>query len=134
MTRRTFISVQIAILSVTTLAAHHPLDEFDLTRTVEITGVVTRVEWANPHVVITIDSKNAAGAVTQWRAELQEIPSGLLRRGWTTTSVKVGDTVVAKGFPARTPQAGVTSKVVVTGVRLSDGAMLDSSSDMVWGR
>ena len=128
---RTLGAALISLLTSTMLAAHHPMDEFDLKRVVQIRGTVVKVEWSNPHPVIFITLKDGDTA-TVWQAELQNTPHGLLRRGWSTTSVKTGDTIVAKGFPARETPAGLPTKLVVTEIKLPDGQTLDASSNVEW--
>ena len=126
---RTLATALLSLLAASPLAAHHPMDEFDLKRVVQIRGVVMKVEWSNPHPVISISLKDG-NITTQWQGELQSAPGALLRRGWSSTSVKVGDTIVVKGFPARETLAGLPAKLVVTEIRLPDGQTLDASSNI----
>jgi Family of unknown function (DUF6152) len=49
-------------LTAPALHAHHSIaGQFDMTQTVRLTGVVAKVEWANPHVYLFLESKEAAG-------------------------------------------------------------------------
>jgi len=82
-------------------AAHHSFAaEFDATKPVTLTGAVTKVEWANPHVWFYLDVKDETGTVTNWAMEMGG-PNGLLRAGWTRSSMKAGDVVTVDGFRAR---------------------------------
>ena len=82
-------------------APHHAFAaEFDINRPVELTGTVTRMEWANPHAWIFIDAKNDNGSVQSWAIELVGI-NDLLRLGWGRDRVNAGDIVNVQGFGAR---------------------------------
>jgi hypothetical protein len=81
--------------------AHHSFSaQFDGTKPIELKGVVTKVEWANPHVYFSIDVKDNEGKVVNWGCETAS-PGSLHRQGWTRDSLKVGDQVVVDGYPAK---------------------------------
>jgi hypothetical protein len=83
------------------VAAHHSFNaEYDDTKPVAVTGVVTKVEWANPHIWFFVDSKGADGAVTHW-AFSGGAPGQLMRRGITKDVLQLGATVVVRGFRAK---------------------------------
>lgn len=82
------------------LAHHSGAAEFDMKKKVELTGVVTKVEWTNPHAHFYIDVKDASGKVTNWNFELAS-PNVLSRNGWHHNSVKAGDTVTVSGSQAK---------------------------------
>ena len=69
------------------------------TKKLELKGVVTRMEWTNPHAHFFLDVKGADGTVTNWNLELAS-PSILLRNGWKRDSLKAGDAVTVDGSPA----------------------------------
>jgi hypothetical protein len=97
------IVVAIATLLLTTavVSAHHSFSaEFDLDKPIRLTGVVTKLEWTNPHAWFYIDVKDESGKVTNWGWELGS-PNGLLRTGWTRNSLKVGTEVTVEGSRAR---------------------------------
>jgi hypothetical protein len=90
-----------AVLIVTPLLAHHSFSaEFDGTKPTQLKGVVTKIEWANPHVYFYIDVKGDDGKVENWGCETAG-PGGLLRRGWKRDSLKVGDQVTVNGYRAK---------------------------------
>ena len=81
--------------------AHHSFAaEFDADKPVTLTGTVTKVEWTNPHAWFYIDVKDNSGKLTNWGMELGS-PNGLMRAGWTRTSMKVGEIVTVDGFRSR---------------------------------
>lgn len=82
-------------------AAHHAFSaEFDVDKPVELEGVVTRMEWINPHSWIHIDVTAEDGEVQQWMIE-GGAPNALLRRGWTKDSLPPGTKILVEGFQAR---------------------------------
>ena len=81
--------------------AHHAFAaEFDSTKPVSLQGVVTKMEWINPHSWIHLDVKNADGTVTKWMIE-GGTPNTLVRRGFTKDSLKVGTEIRVEGFRAK---------------------------------
>jgi hypothetical protein len=82
------------------LAHHSGAAEFDSHKKVDLTGVVTKVEWTNPHAHFYMDVKDASGAVVNWNLELAS-PNVLIRNGWHRNSVKPGDTVTVTGVQAK---------------------------------
>jgi hypothetical protein len=83
------------------LAAHHSFNaEYDDTKPVSVSGVVTKVEWQNPHVWFYVDEKSADGSVVHW-AFSGGAPGQLMRRGVTHDVIKVGMTVAVKGSRAK---------------------------------
>jgi hypothetical protein len=84
-----------------TVLAHHSFAaEFDRNMPLTLDGVVTKIEWQNPHIRFYLDVPDAAGAVVNWELELGS-PNGLLRAGWTRNSLQVGQKVIVSGFLAK---------------------------------
>ena len=121
------IAVFAAVLHMTATPSfpHHSFAaEFDLKLPVTLTGTVTKLEWASPHVWFYIDVKDNAGTLTNWGLEMAA-PNSLLRAGWTRNSMKAGDLVTVDGFKARngSNNANVSSVVLTaTGQRLFSGS------------
>jgi hypothetical protein len=109
------------LLAVRPLVAHHAFAaEFDANKPVKLTGAVTKVDWRNPHAWFFIDVKDETGKVTNWGLELGS-PNGLMRSGWTRSSLKIGDEVTVEGSLARDGSNIANAQVVVlnsTGERL----------------
>ena len=104
------------LLAATPTRAHHSFAaEFDANVPVKVTGTITKVEWANPHVWFYLDVTDETGEVSNWAMEMGGV-SGLLRRGWRRDSMKVGDVVTVDGFRARNGRdIGNAAAVVLTG-------------------
>jgi outer membrane usher protein FimD/PapC len=80
---------------------HHAFSAvYDVDQVLEVTGVVTEVEWTNPHVRFYVEVKDANGSATNWDFELQSVNT-LTRAGWTRHALQVGDVVTVVGYRAR---------------------------------
>ena len=89
------------LLAAAPVAAHHSFSaEFDADKRVEQTGLVTKIEWLNPHVWFFIDVTGDDGTVTNWGWEMGS-PNLLMRRGWTRNSMRIGDIVSVEGSAAK---------------------------------
>jgi hypothetical protein len=83
------------------LLAHHSFSaEFDATKPVKIDGVVTKVEWTNPHTHFYVDARVEHGKPVNWELELGS-PNMLQREGWNRNSLKPGDHVLVDAFLAK---------------------------------
>jgi len=81
--------------------AHHSFEaEYDAKKPVEVKGMVTKMEWMNPHARFYVDVKDESGKVTNWNFELGS-PNVLKRQGWARDSLKVGDMVTVEGYLAK---------------------------------
>ncbi len=86
---------------VTTAPAHHSAaTEFDMNDPVSVEGVVSKVEWRNPHIWFYVDVTDESGQVTTWG--FTGSPPGMLaRRGVTRDVLTNGAEVKVSGFRAR---------------------------------
>ena len=89
------------LVSAAPLLAHHSFEaEYDSKKPVEVKGMVSKMEWMNPHARFYIDVKDESGKVTTWNFELGS-PNVLKRQGWSRDSLKVGDLVTVEGYLAK---------------------------------
>jgi hypothetical protein len=83
-------------------SAHHSRVNFDMTREIEIDGIVTEYAWRNPHAYAVVEEVDEAGVTRAWTLEMNATPV-LLRLGVTAQSLKPGEHVIARGNPDRDP-------------------------------
>ncbi len=107
------ISIVIAALAQAAVPSfgHHSLAaDYDASKPVLVQGVVTRVDWMNPHVRFSMDVKDESGKVTNWEFELGS-PNTLMRSGWNRSSLKIGEEITVRGCRAKdsTTQGNATS-------------------------
>jgi hypothetical protein len=95
-----FILVVSAVLASRPLLAHHSSSSYDMEHAVNLRGMVSNMEWTNPHVFIYLDVKDDNGSVEQWRVEGNS-PNMLVRAGWKREMIKTGDQLVVNGAPAK---------------------------------
>src|SRR5262249_47619222 len=95
------VAVVVSLFALTVpISAHHSVaSEYDVNKLVTVKGVVTRVEWQNPHIFYYVEVPEAAKA-GNWAIEFGA-PNSLYRAGWRKDSIKPGDTVTIEGNPAR---------------------------------
>ena len=99
-------------------AAHHAFSaEFDAQKPIELRGVVTKIQWTNPHSWIFVDVKDADRArVTPWAIEFGA-PYSLMQKGLRRTDFPIGVEVTVKGFRAKSGKAVANA----SSVSLPDG-------------
>jgi hypothetical protein len=83
------------------LLAHHSFAaEYDSKKPVTLKGIVTRVEWMNPHAYFYVDVTDEKGTTVNWAFEMGP-PNGLQKSGWNRNTMKIGDEVVVEGTLAK---------------------------------
>jgi hypothetical protein len=95
------ISFVLAAASVPALGHHSVAGQFDTNNIVELTGVITHIDWINPHTYIYLDVENSDGSVTTWQFESH--PTAMLNKAGLTSEMirDGGSTVRVRGIVAR---------------------------------
>jgi hypothetical protein len=91
-----------AVLATQASLAHHSVSgQFDATKRVSLTGVITKVDWINPHTYLYLDVENEDGTTTTWH--LESLPTAMLRKAGLTREMLMGggaevtvDTILAR--------------------------------------
>ena len=100
------------LLAHSVMLAHHAYTaEFDTTKPVKVTGVVTKLEWSNPHIWIYLDVKDDKGNVANWGFSASP-PGMLARRGITKNSLKIGDVLTISGHRAKDGSNNASGNIV----------------------
>jgi DNA/RNA endonuclease YhcR with UshA esterase domain len=112
------VAALIAVVGVSVPAgAHHSWTaDYDANKPVTVKGVVSKVEWTNPHTHFYLDVKDANGALTTWNFEMASTLA-LQRSGWSRRTLQVGDEVTISGFGGR----AVMTRAVASSIVTADG-------------
>ena len=118
-----------AVLSVPQhLVAHHSFAaQYDATKPVAAKGVVTQVDWTNPHARFYIEAKDERGQIKKWNFELAS-PNVLVRNGWKRNTLKIGEPVAVTGYLARLSPPDGPQMAIAASVTASDGRQLFASA------
>jgi len=101
-------------------SAHHSVAAVFGNEIIELTGVITDMDWINPHTHIYLDVTQEDGSVITW--ELESSPTAMLRKGGLTKAKIIGDgrTVTARVQPAR-PETGTPYRAYTKRLTYADG-------------
>lgn len=124
---KSIVGVLAAFAAITAAGptqAHHSFAaQYDANKPVTLKGVVTKVEWTNPHARFYINVTDGNGQVVNWNLELAS-PNYLRRAGWSSTSLKQGDEVTVEGSLARSGASMANARLVT----LADGKQVFARS------
>lgn len=107
------MAASLGLATAGNAVAHHSFAaEFDADKTVVLQGVVTKIEWTNPHVWVYMNVKDATtGQTANWGVEFGP-PHLLQRRGWRRDTLSIGTQVNVDGFMARNGSSRVNAKTI----------------------
>ena len=130
MSKQQSLIAGVLILIATAASAHHSFSVFNMQEEISITGTVSKVQWTNPHIWIWVDVAGENGEVVTWGLEGMS-PNFLARRGWTRTTLEVGDeiTVALRPLVSGEPGGMFMSTTTPDGVALSMGGGRPSATD-----
>jgi hypothetical protein len=104
--KRKSLLVGAALLALGgTALAHHSFAMFDQEHPVELAGTVKEWKYTAPHAFIILEVKETDGTSQVWSLE-GGAPSGLIRDGWTSKTLKPGDEVKLEVHPLRSGAPG----------------------------
>jgi len=104
---------------------HHSFAaEFDGNKPIRLEGVLTKIEWTNPHSYFYINVIDDKGTVVNWGCEGGG-PGALSRRGFKKGDIKLGDKIVLDGYRAKDGSHLVDARRVT----LPDGRRIDGGSE-----
>ena len=110
------------LMTMGSLSAHHSTAMYDSQNPVTISGTVKRFEWTNPHAFVYLEVKDEkTGKMVEWEVEMMSL-NHLRGYGWTSKTVKQGDTLSATGAPAK---SGAPS-MIANRMKLADGREIRS--------
>jgi hypothetical protein len=115
--------LSLLVSALPALAHHSFVAEYDGRKPVTLIGVVTKVDWTNPHARFYIDVKDENGNVTNWNLELAS-PIALRRLGWTRDFLQVGSVVTVFGALAKDGSKMANARTVT----LADGRKMEAGS------
>lgn len=114
----------VLFLACVPVFAHHSFAaEFDVKQPITLKGVVTKVDWLNPHIYVYMDVKDETGKTVNWSVEGAP-PNTLYRLGWRKDTLKPGDSVTIDAFKAKDGTATANARQVL----LPDGRKVFAGS------
>jgi len=127
-----FIVISGLLLAAVPAWSHHAFaTEFDALKPATKRGIVTKIDWANPHVWFYINVKGENGEVENWGFEMGG-PNSLRNSGWTKETMKIGDEVIVEGSLAKNGSRNVNAKSVTmasTGKKLGAASSQGNTVD-----
>lgn len=105
------LGIGVTLTAASSLAHHAFSAEFDINKPIELKGVLTKVEWVNPHSWIYVDVPDPSGNVTNWAIEFGA-PGTLRRRGFSAVDFPTGIEVIVDGYLAKSGKPVVNAKTV----------------------
>jgi DNA/RNA endonuclease YhcR with UshA esterase domain len=118
-----FAGIAVLLMVAAPIFGHHGTAAYDTTKLTTVKGTVTDFQFNNPHVMISVETKDGKGKVEMWTSEANS-PNVLTRHGWDRDIIKKGDQITIIGYR---PKNGVKT-LRLQKVVLSNGQELDPNS------
>jgi Family of unknown function (DUF6152) len=124
------LALSMVSAALPALAHHSFAAEYDQKQPITLKGVVTHLDWMNPHVYFYVDVADKDGKLTHWSCEAGN-PNALARRGWKKNSLKSGDRITVQGFRAKDGSSTVNARSItlVDGKQVFAGSSDDGGPD-----
>jgi hypothetical protein len=109
-----FIAAIAMVLGAATARAHHSVAaEFDASKPITFKGTIKKVDWTNPHIYTSVETKTPDGKSIVYRVEGGP-PNSLFRQGWRKDSLKVGQEVTVSGIRAKREDSMNVGQATIT--------------------
>ena len=118
-----FIALGLLFIQASASAHHATAVQYDTSKTITLKGVITRLDWANPHVHVYMDVKAQKDRPENWTGNWDvefASPGGIIVSGLTKDSLKPGTVITIKGYPSK-KLLTLEQAACATEVKLSDG-------------
>lgn len=127
MKARTWVGVGLALLAPALGQAHHSFGTFLMNEDIELTGVVRKLDFVNPHSWLHLDVERG-GATATYRCEMRSATT-LRRSGWTPEMFAPGTRLTIQGSPDRVDPLSC----YVSTLLFADGTQLDRYGQRIEG-
>ena len=109
-----FAALVAVMLGAVAAQAHHSIAaEFDSSKPITFKGTIKKVDWTNPHIYTSVETKTPDGKTIVYRVEGGP-PNSLFRQGWRKDSLKVGEEVTVKGIKAKREDSTNVGQATIT--------------------
>jgi hypothetical protein len=119
----TIAGIAALLMVAAPIFGHHGTAAYDTTKLTTVKGTVTDFQFNNPHVMISVETKDGKGKVEMWTSEANS-PNVLTRHGWDRDIIKKGDQITIIGNRPKNGAKTLRLQKVV----LSNGQELDPNS------
>jgi hypothetical protein len=108
-----FIAAFAMIFGVLSHAHHSVSAEFDTSKPITFKGTIKKVDWTNPHIYTSVETKTPDGKTIVYRVEGGP-PNSLFRQGWRKDSLKIGEEVTVTGIRAKREDSMNVGQATIT--------------------